>query len=107
MVPVVRRRPAKRPESWVRIAGERIDILLGLAGKEAKKHPERARRYVELARKIGMRYNVRLGGRKRWNGIVTNVIMPFCMNGCTPELESYLMNIVIAYLSLDIYTWIY
>jgi ribonuclease P protein subunit RPR2 len=49
-----------RPESWKRIAGERIRMLFELAEKEFKKHPERSKRYVELARKIGMRYNVRL-----------------------------------------------
>jgi ribonuclease P protein subunit RPR2 len=50
----------KRPESWERIAKERIGILFSLAGKEFREHPERSKRYVELARKIGMRYNVRL-----------------------------------------------
>ena len=44
----------------VKIAKERIEILFNLAEKELKKHPERSRRYVELARKIGMRCNVRL-----------------------------------------------
>lgn len=42
------------------IAKERIDILFDLADEELKKHPERSRRYVQLARKIGLRYNVRL-----------------------------------------------
>jgi ribonuclease P protein subunit RPR2 len=51
----------KKAEWQQQIAKERIEILFGLADKEFKKHPERARRYVELARKIGLRYNVRLG----------------------------------------------
>ena len=43
-----------------RIALERMEILFGLAEKEALQgHGARARRYVDLARKIGMRYNVR------------------------------------------------
>jgi len=50
----------KKPEWQQRIATERIQILFGLAEKELRKHPNRSRRYVELARKIGMRYNVRL-----------------------------------------------
>jgi len=29
-----------------------------------QRHPERARRYVELARKLGMRYNVRVPARQ-------------------------------------------
>lgn len=51
---------SQKPEWQTRIARERIEILLSAAEKEFKKHPERARRYVELARKIGLRYNVRL-----------------------------------------------
>lgn len=58
-------RGRKKPESWKRIARERIDILFDEADKELKTHPERSKRYVELARKIGMRYNVRLGREKR------------------------------------------
>ena len=42
-----------------RIALERMGILFRLAEKEAlARHEARARRYVELARRIGMRYNV-------------------------------------------------
>jgi ribonuclease P protein subunit RPR2 len=48
----------------VNIAGERIDILFGLAEEEALSHNlPRATRYVDLARKIGMRYNVRIPGK--------------------------------------------
>ncbi len=44
-----------------RIALERMVVLFGLAEKEALQgHAPRARRYVDLARKIGMRYNVRV-----------------------------------------------
>lgn len=44
-----------------RIALERMVLLFGLAEKEALQgHGPRARRYVDLARKIGMRYNVRV-----------------------------------------------
>ncbi len=44
-----------------RIALERMDVLLHLAEKEAlARHEVRARRYVDLARRIGMRYNVRV-----------------------------------------------
>jgi len=54
-------RSRKKPENWVKIAKERIDILFSLAEREAGKHPERSKRYIQLARRIGMRYNVRLG----------------------------------------------
>src|SRR5438876_12188993 len=44
-----------------RIAGERMETLFRLAESEAlHRRTERARRYVELARRIGMRYNVRV-----------------------------------------------
>src|SRR2546426_9441774 len=43
-----------------RIALERMTTLFHLAEGEAlQRHAGRARRYVELARRIGMRYNVR------------------------------------------------
>lgn len=47
------------------IARERIDRLFELAAEEASAgRPERARRYVSLALRIGERYKVR-SGRKR------------------------------------------
>lgn len=53
-------RRSQKPEWQTKIAKERIEILFSLAKKEFKNHPERTKRYVELARKIGLRYNVRL-----------------------------------------------
>lgn len=50
----------KKPDWQQNIAKERIEILFREAEREFKKHPERSKRYVELARKIGLRYNVRL-----------------------------------------------
>jgi ribonuclease P protein subunit RPR2 len=50
-----------RTKAMVNIAKERIDILFKLAEREALSHDfQRANRYVALARKIGMRYNVRI-----------------------------------------------
>ncbi|MEM5773216.1 MAG: ribonuclease P protein component 4 [Candidatus Aenigmatarchaeota archaeon] len=54
------RKISKKPEWQRKIARERIQILFSLAEKELKQHPERSRRYIELARKIGLRYNIRL-----------------------------------------------
>jgi ribonuclease P protein subunit RPR2 len=54
------RRRSSRPESQIRIAEERIGILFALAGKEFHRHPGRSHRYAELARKISMRYNVKI-----------------------------------------------
>lgn len=45
----------------VRIARERVSDLFALAERESRgSHPALADRYVALARRIGMRYNVRL-----------------------------------------------
>jgi len=43
-----------------KIALERIKILFNEANKAFKKHPERSDRYVKLARKIGMKVNLRI-----------------------------------------------
>src|SRR5208282_1241889 len=54
-------RRGRRTGSMVRIAGERIADLFALAEREAvASHGDLAHRYVVLARKVGMRYNVRL-----------------------------------------------
>jgi len=50
-----------KPISQIKIANERIKILTGLAIKKANEGDfELANRYVHLARKIGMRYNVHI-----------------------------------------------
>ncbi|UCG69881.1 MAG: ribonuclease P [Thermoplasmata archaeon] len=59
-----RGRKGRRTRSMINIAKERIDILFELAENEAMDHNlHRSNRYAELARKIGMRYNVRI---PRW-----------------------------------------
>jgi ribonuclease P protein subunit RPR2 len=54
------KRAGRKPFWQIKIAKERIQILFDLAKKEFKKHPERSKRYIQLLRKIGLRYNVRL-----------------------------------------------
>ncbi|MFQ6072382.1 MAG: ribonuclease P protein component 4 [Methanosarcinales archaeon] len=50
-----------KKKNWIKdIAKQRIERLFELAEQEFKTHPERSNRYVQLARKIGMRYRVRL-----------------------------------------------
>ena len=54
-------RRGRRTATMVRIARERVSDLFVLAERESKnRHSELADRYVRLARRIGMRYNVRL-----------------------------------------------
>jgi ribonuclease P protein subunit RPR2 len=52
-------RRGNKPNFLLQVVRERISILFQLAEEELKSHPERARRYVSLARKLGMKYNVR------------------------------------------------
>lgn len=59
----MKRSRGKKPEYQLRIARERIGILFEEAEKAAREDKALARRYVELARKIGMRYNVRIPPR--------------------------------------------
>lgn len=57
----MKKRKIRGKPAWQRrIAKERINILFKLAKKEFKKYPDRARRYIQLLRKIGLRYNIRL-----------------------------------------------
>jgi len=57
---MVLKRRAKRPRYQEQIARERIGKLLRMAGDAFKKRPELAHRYAGLARRIAMRYNIRL-----------------------------------------------
>ena len=59
--PPRRGRRGRRTGAMIRIAQERIADLFSLAEREAfQGEPRLADRYVRLARRIGMRYNVRL-----------------------------------------------
>ena len=49
-----------KPEWQKKIAKERIKILFKKAEEVFNENPKIADRYIELARKIGMRYNVRI-----------------------------------------------
>jgi len=53
-----------RKDRQRQIARERIKKLFEEAEKEFSKHPERAHRYVELARKIAMKTKVKMGNYK-------------------------------------------
>lgn len=56
-----RGRKGRRTKAMVDIAEIRINLLFSYARNEALTHNfDRANRYVELARKIGKRYNVRI-----------------------------------------------
>lgn len=59
-------RGRNKPINQIKIAKERINILFKEADKAAKnKKIEMANRYINIARKIGMRYNVRISTELR------------------------------------------
>lgn len=47
------------------IAEERIELLFEQAQEEFEEHPERSKRYVEIARDIAMKYTLSLPRRYR------------------------------------------
>jgi len=56
-----RKRTASAKPRWQQeTAMERIMLLFGSAEREFRQRPDRSRRYMELAARLAMRYNVRL-----------------------------------------------
>jgi ribonuclease P protein subunit RPR2 len=55
-----KRKHSPKPKWQQSIGRERIERLFSLAQKEFSKNPQRSQSYVQLARKIAMRYNIRL-----------------------------------------------
>ena len=56
---------SKKETGQRKLGLERIERLFELAGEAFEKHPERAHRNVRLARKIAMRYNIRMPKKYR------------------------------------------
>ena len=61
----MKRKSAGQKHELRKIVKERIAILLALAKKEQKDKPKRSKRYIELAQKLGTRYNIRLSREQR------------------------------------------
>ncbi|MBI3190144.1 ribonuclease P [archaeon] len=64
-MPTRRNDRRSKPEYQVKIAKERINILMNEAMAAQKENPEMSKRYFILAKKIGMRYNVLIPGNKK------------------------------------------
>ncbi len=58
-----KRRRSKKPTDQIQVAVERIEILFEQAEGAFKDNPELSDRYVEIARKISMKYNVPIAQR--------------------------------------------
>ncbi|MFH1631265.1 MAG: ribonuclease P [Candidatus Aenigmatarchaeota archaeon] len=59
------KRSRHKPTDQIKIADERIEILFNEARKMVPKDKRLANRYVQLARKIAMRYNIKLSPKYR------------------------------------------
>ncbi|HEX3013972.1 MAG TPA: ribonuclease P protein component 4 [Methanobacterium sp.] len=53
-------RRGRRPKWMLKIAEERIDTLFRLAEESYDTHPQRSDRYVEMARNIATKYNIKM-----------------------------------------------
>ena len=60
-----KRRYNAKPLWQLEIARDRIKRLFAAAEKDFPQHPTAARKYLELAKKIGMRYNVRMASQQK------------------------------------------
>jgi len=61
----MKRRVQKKSVFRTKITKERIERLFSLAKEDFKNNPNRSKKYIELARKIGKRYNVRLTKKQK------------------------------------------
>jgi ribonuclease P protein subunit RPR2 len=53
-------RRGRRPKWMIKIAYERLEILFKMAEEEFSLHPLRSHRYVEMARNIAQKYNLKM-----------------------------------------------
>lgn len=86
-------RRGRRPRWMIKIAMERMEILLRLAEDEFALHPERSHRYVEMARKIATKYNLKMPSS--WRGRFCRNCYHFLKPGsnCQVRLTDSMVNI--------------
>jgi ribonuclease P protein subunit RPR2 len=77
----------------IKIAMERMEILFQLAEEEFSHHPERSTRYVEMARKIATKYNLKMPSS--WRGRFCKNCYEFLKPGfnCQIRLSDSMVNI--------------
>ncbi len=73
-----------KPKLVKQIAKERIEVLFRNAQENAKTHPERAKRYIQLAKKIGMRYLVRFPKKLK---------VSYCKKCSSPLISGYNLKV--------------
>ncbi|MDI6655597.1 MAG: ribonuclease P protein component 4 [Candidatus Hydrothermarchaeota archaeon] len=78
---------------YKKIASERIEILMQRAEEVFAQDRKKASRYAELARKIGMRYNVRLP--KKWKRRICKKCLAFLKPGSNCRVRIYKSRVII------------
>ena len=73
----------KKPRWQLRIARKRIEILFEQAKRVVKEDVDLANRYVELARKIAMRFNLKLP--RKYRRMVCRKCKKFLLPGTTAK----------------------
>jgi len=81
-----KRRSSSKPEEELKIARERIGILFVEAKKRIRSDKNLANRYVTLARRIGMRYNLSLPTEFR--NFICNKCKKFMYPGITAKVST-------------------
>ncbi len=76
-----------------KIASERIEILMQKAEEIFARDKKRANRYAELARKIGMRYNLRLP--KKWRRRICRKCLAFLKPDSNCRVRIYKGRVII------------
>lgn len=76
-----------------KIASERIEILMQRAEEAFARDRKRANRYAELARKIGMRYNLRLP--KKWRRRICRKCLAFLKPDSNCRVRIYKGRVII------------
>ncbi len=84
---------ARRPIWVTGIAQERIEILMQRAEDVFSSDKKRANRYVELARKIAMRYNIRMP--KKWKRRICKKCYAFLKPGVNCRIRTKDVKIII------------
>jgi ribonuclease P protein subunit RPR2 len=75
-----------RKQKWmIKIARERIEILFNEAEKELSHHPERSNRYVQMARNLAQKYNLKIQGS--WRGRICKNCHSFLRPGLNSQVR--------------------
>ncbi len=91
----------RRRREYEKIALERIEILMNLADKTYKDSPGYAQRYLDIARKIGMKTNV--GIPKKWRFRMCKHCKKFLIFGQNSKVRLSKSKVVVKCLNCNRY----